>query len=242
LTGKKLSAEHVANIRASRTGEPLSDDHREKISKSSKGNPSHKRPFIEKLKNKYGDDWEQHYEAFKAKMKGVFTLDWFISKHGEEEGKRLYEERSRNVSDTCHFRTFNRTNRVNYSQMSQKLFWTLFNELQEELPSIYFAELNHEHACGTGRNNYDFVALDAHKIIEFNGDMFHPNRQRLSEEEWKSWANPYTKQGAEEVWRTDQEKLGRATAKGFQILVVWESEFKANEQEVIEKCLNFLKG
>lgn len=39
----------------------------------------------------------------------------------------------------------------------------------------------------------------------------------------------------------DKEKIKCARSKGYDVFIVWESDFKTNKQKVINECLNFLK-
>ena len=39
----------------------------------------------------------------------------------------------------------------------------------------------------------------------------------------------------------DVVKLNVAREKGFDILIVWDSEYRKDKKETIKKCLNFLK-
>jgi G:T-mismatch repair DNA endonuclease (very short patch repair protein) len=45
---------------------------------------------------------------------------------------------------------------------------------------------------------------------------------------------------SKEIWNKDAEKIKAAEDNGFKVLVIWDSEFKKNKKETIEKCLNFL--
>ena len=55
--------------------------------------------------------------------------------------------------------------------------------------------------------------------------------------------HPYHKKEgytSKEIWEKDAEKIRVAEEEGFKVLVIWDSEFKKNKKETIEKCLNFL--
>jgi very-short-patch-repair endonuclease len=186
----------------------------------------------------YGDG---KYDALKKSMKGVFTLDWFIGKYGENEGSDKYKERCENIKKTTHFKTYNSTNKSNISKISQRLFNILYEDKSLNLKSekVYYQELNHEHACSTGRN-FDFVVLNRKKIIEFNGDKFHANPTIYKPNDNP---NPYLPDlKASQIWTDDANKNQTAKDNGFDVLVIWETEFKNNELNTIEKCKQFLKN
>lgn len=195
---------------------------------------------IKKLEydQRYG---EGKYDSLKKRMKGVFSLEWFIKKYGEIDGSQKYHERCENIKKTTHFKTYNLTNNSNISKISQKLFDMLYDddELNLKDERVYYHNLNHEHACYTGRN-FDFVVLNRKKIIEFNGDKFHANPTIYTEEDTP---NPFLPQlKAAQIWEDDYNKIKLATDKGFSVLVIWESEFKNNEINTINKCKQFLKN
>jgi len=55
------------------------------------------------------------------------------------------------------------------------------------------------------------------------------------------YVNPRTKLRASEKWKLDRAKIQFAEAHGYDVLVIWENEYKQNKEEVLKKCLQFLK-
>ena len=47
---------------------------------------------------------------------------------------------------------------------------------------------------------------------------------------------------AQEIWTKDNEKIETAKEFGFDTFIIWDSEFRKNRKNTIEKCLNFLKN
>lgn len=225
---KKLS-EQNKNKPSPMKGKKHSKFSKDKISFSVKSSEYHK----ELRESGRTDDDKQRIAKY---MKGVFSLDWFIKKYGDKQGKRLYEERSLNISKSSYFKEFNKTNKNNFSKKSQKLFWYLFKRLCLENQNVYFAELNHEFSCGT-EFNFDFVWLDKRKVIEFNGNIWHANPEMFGESDKP---NPYSEMSSGEIWKNDRFKIQKAQSRGFTVLVVWEKDFDKNENETIRKCIEFL--
>jgi len=180
---------------------------------------------------------DDQYEKFRKSMKGVYTLDWFIKKYGDEIGKIKYEERSINVSKISHFRKYNKQNKENWSKISQLLFWEIYNIIKKSFTTIYFGELNHEYSCGVANNNYDFVVLDNKKIIEFNGDKFHanPNKFKSSDIPLK-----FLKKTSEEIWLLDKIKIEKAISNGFDVKIIWESDYLKNKNQILLECIKFI--
>jgi len=180
----------------------------------------------------------EEYNGFREKMKGVFTLKWFIERYGEEEGKKKYEERSISLSKNTYWHKYNRKNNQNWSNISQELFWDLYAIIKDDYKKIYFGELNHEFSCGVPYHNFDFVVNDINKVIEFNGDKFHANPKKYLQDDHPI---PFLKESSKEIWDKDRRKLKKLKDKGYDVLIIWESEYLSNRKDVIIKCLNFLK-
>lgn len=169
-------------------------------------------------------------------MQGVFSLEWFIKKHGEIRGTELYNQRRKQIAKTSFFRKYNQTNQNNFSKKSQKLFWEIYRRLNLNNKKVYFAELNHEFGCGTNQN-FDFVFLDRKKVIEFNGNFWHGNPRIFEENENPI---PFKNITAKQIWEADKKKNQKAIDNGYEVLVIWEDEYDQNKKEAINKCIDFI--
>ena len=245
---EKIST-HVKNNPVNRSNYIMTDETKLKISNSRKkynldkklklGDVILDKKSIVELQynSTYG---EGAYNSLKDRMRGVFTLRWFIAKYGEIQGNIKYAERCENIKKTTHFNQYNKINKSNASKISQNIFWELYNDknLNLDLNKVYFHELNHEHACGTGRN-FDFVVLDKNKIIEFNGDKFHANPMIYSPDDTP---NPFIKNlKSSQIWADDFDKISKVKNLGYDVLIIWESEFKNNKEHTLQRCRDFLQ-
>jgi len=72
-------------------------------------------------------------------------------------------------------------------------------------------------------------------IIEFNGDYWHCN-PKLYE------STDYSRGGmlASEIWEKDKKKIQTAIDLGFRVMIVWESEYKKDKQETINKVATWM--
>jgi hypothetical protein len=129
-----------------------------------------------------------------------------------------------------------------YSKISQELFKELKKYSNNK---IYFAEVNngieyHVLDIENGRSYfYDYVDVNFKKCIEFNGDVFHGNPNMFKENDTP---NPYLNISCNEIWKYDNEKINHLKkTRDIDTLVVWESDYKKNKEEVLKKCLNFLQ-
>jgi len=47
---------------------------------------------------------------------------------------------------------------------------------------------------------------------------------------------------AQEIWDYDQVKIELAEQKGYEVLIIWESEWNDDPSRTIEKCIKFISG
>jgi hypothetical protein len=69
--------------------------------------------------------------------------------------------------------------------------------------------------------------------------MFHGNPNKYKADDYP---HPFRKTiTAQEMWDKDKRKLDIAIENGFDVLVIWDSEYRwGNKQEIINKCVDFL--
>lgn len=159
----------------------------------------------------------------RSERQRTFTLDKCIEKHGDEEGRRIHTERQ----NKWH-KSFKKTN---YSKISQKLFWEIYGKCSHVFNSddIYFATFDAGVECDTNKEyalklsdksiKPDFLVLSKKKIIEFDGDYWHGKRGNIQRE---------------------AERDKSIMDDGYEILHVKEMDFVANNELVVQQCLEFL--
>jgi len=174
------------------------------------------------------------------------TLYEYQLKHGVEKGYNLWANRNETqkyrFSEQYYIDTFGgtigRTKYQNYierlikqrsgigsySKISQQLFWKLYNNISCNLKKICkFAELNNEEIIYVNFQNIKAIKPDfkcGDKIIEFDGDYWHSFPDTIENDKIK-----------------DSILIG----KKYKILRINESDYKKNKNDVIQKCLEFLK-
>jgi len=190
-----------------------------------------------------GHSMEESKKLLKERQT-TFSLDKCIEKYGQEDGYKRWIERQEKWQKNL---LENGNIKCGHSKISQELFYELLKNYdinKSDMSNIYFATKNKEYFISkkdTGFFIYDFVDLNRKKIIEFNGDLYHANPEIFEENDYP---HPYYgKNGpsALETWNKDVVKLNVAREKGFDILIVWDSEYRKDKKETIKKCLNFLK-
>ncbi len=182
---------------------------------------------------KYGEElgkekWKEHLnnrKNFKT------TYDLFIKEHGEEIGNQKWKEYIYKIININPY----------VSNISQELFNSIYNNLDIK-NDIYFGNLNNEYFIYDEKNKkinyYDFVINDIKLIIEFNGDFWHANPKIYS----KDFYHPILKKTAIEIWESQNYKNNVAEEHGYEIVEVWESDYKKDKTNIIDYCLNKIKN
>lgn len=189
-------------------------------------------------------------EDAKIKLKErqhTFSKEKCIKKYGEEKGLKIFNERQKKWQNTLINKDnyveilISRQNYKGYSGISQELF----NEIDKEISLLdiktYFATKNHEYGIGIKNKGgvlYDFVIPSLKYAIEFNGEKFHPRKDKLTTDEWNNWKNPYTKEYADIIYKRDSEKIKALENKGFKIDIVWYNDYINNKQNIIRELIN----
>ena len=182
-----------------------------------------------------------------SKIQNRFSLKICIEKYGKEEGQKIFSDRQNKWLDTLNSKTeeekieINRKklfNNSGYSKVSQELFWRIYDSFQNN--DIRFEELNSEIIRYDKSNKkhykYDYVDFTNKKCIEFNGDYWHCNPTKYNED----FIHPIMNIKAKQIWEKDIKKNKWMEERGYQILIIWESEYKKNPQQILEKCIRFI--
>jgi hypothetical protein len=172
----------------------------------------------------------------------TFSREICIEKYGEIEGLKVFTERQNKWS-----KSLNNGGKMKngYSKISQHLFHILLNSYEvDDRVKIMFATHNGEFKLNKCENEggiwmYDFTDVKNKKIIEYHGDMFHGNPKKYLAEDYP---HPFRKTiTAQEMWDKDKKKMDIAYQNGFEVLVIWDSEYRwGNKQKIIDKCLAFI--
>jgi hypothetical protein len=170
----------------------------------------------------------------------TFSLEKCVEKYGEEKGLIKFNERQVKWQKTLYK---NGKLKSGYSEVSQELFYKLIEGVEiNEYNYLLFAKKGGEFVLNddNGFYRYDFTDLKNKRIIEYNGDDYHGNPNKYNADDFP---NPFRKDlSAKDIWNKDKKKEIIANNNGFEVFVVWDSEYKKNKQEITNKCKNFLKN
>lgn len=207
---------------------------------------------------KYGEEigtqkWNDYCN--KQSVNGV-KLEYFIEKYGQETGTMLY-------NDICKKKSLSKKNFIRkygeeiglkkyvqywenkhigfYSEMSQKLFREIEKILKEhniDIDHIYYHSKNKEFGLMDDNRyyKYDFVDTINKVAIEFNGDYWHANPIKYKPDDLIRSTK------AMNIWKKDHIKLELLRNNGYNVVIVWESEYNFNKNDLIKRVLNALYG
>ena len=78
--------------------------------------------------------------------------------------------------------------------------------------------------------------MNSKSIIEFNGDYWHCNPIKYNE----NYYNSHLKMMAKERWKNDEIRQENIEGLGYDVLVIWESDYRKSPQQTLEKCIEFI--
>ena len=178
---------------------------------------------------------EEESQKIISRYQTTFSKEICINKYGIEKGLEIFKKRQEKWQLTLH-----KTNKIHcgYSKISQDLFNELIKHTNNE---IYYGSLNREYTIYNKENKhvyaFDFTDLTNKKIIEFQGDIYHANPNLFSEDDKPS---PWNNLTSKELWERDEYKKQVALNNNFDLIQIWESDFRNNKEKTIKKCLKFL--
>jgi len=218
------------------------DEIHQKTSKKLKSNP-------EKYASKYPTKIEYYLDkgmtAEDAKIKiseiqNRFSLNKCIEKYGKEDGVRIFLDRQerwqKSLQDGGNIKG-------GYSKISQNLFYEILNHYtKRNSKNVYFWTKNKEYIIRSDKSIflYDFVDTKKKKIIEYNGDQYHANPKIYESSDMPHPFHKTNNYTAEKIWEKDRIKTEIAIKNGFDVLTIWDSEYRKYPQQTLEKCIRFI--
>lgn len=169
-------------------------------------------------------------QELQSERQNTFTLEKCIKKYGKKEGIKKYKERQDKWQSTLS----KNGNKCGWSKISQELFIIL------NKPTARYGINGGEFSMYNGTMLYLFDYVFNNKIIEYNGDQYHANPSKYGPNDM---THPYRKgkgYTAQDIWNKDKQKIDFAKSQGYEVLVIWDSEYRKNKEETIQKCIEFL--
>jgi hypothetical protein len=183
---------------------------------------------LEHFIDKYGDEEGTKKFNIVCKQKGL-TLENFIRKYGDEEGLIKYHK---NLE----------TRKGNFVSTVGKEF---VNNVVDLIPNhwIFHEGVYGKEFCVFKDRPYfyDFVVTYPFlACVEFNGNYWHANPELYNPDEIIQYPNQQFLT-ASDIWLRDEKKNQIIKDRGYEVLVVWEKDYKENNIETIKKVIEWLQ-
>lgn len=189
---------------------------------------------------------EEEAEKMLHERQVTFTLEKCIIKYGEEEGKRRFEERQKNWAAKMR----EKYEKGEYSKVPHKLTSNMYSifeigcidkiikSMSETIENCNIEDFVKQFEIFVKGLHRRFIydLKYKNKIIEFNGDYWHCNPETYDAD----YFNTQLQMTAKEKWEVDKVKEGIAALNGYEVLIIWESEYKKDPDATIRKCVSFL--
>ena len=176
--------------------------------------------------DKFGEEKGLKIFSQICKSKAI-TLNKFINKYGIEEG---FEKYINLISKRTNY----------YSKIASNLFDKIDSAIKNLNLNIFYApKCTEYHIIHNGKTYfYDFVIPELKYCIEFNGDTFHANPKFFKSSDKP---NPFINHTALEIWENDKIKYNILKSKGFSIDFVWESDYKADKDKILNDLISNIR-
>lgn len=207
------------------------------------------------IQNKYGEDitnvsqldgvkklkdetFTKNYGVRNIFCKVDYIRECYLKKLGVDNPSKLswvqhkkYETFTKNLDENS---------KIPYSKISLKLFDSISLKFPEIESTFMYATHNNEKFILTTDSFYclDFCIENLKVVIEFNGDMWHANPSKYKIDDKPNFQTPNKTAG--EIWERDKKKLNYLESLGYHVLVVWESEYLSNKDQILNKCCDFI--
>jgi G:T-mismatch repair DNA endonuclease (very short patch repair protein) len=181
--------------------------------------------------------------TLRSERQRTFTLAKCVRDHGKSEGTLKWRERQVKWQRTLDAKSPDEKARINRARTKGRIKSSagekdLLKRIEAHFPDAV-GQFMIKRTDHQGRF-YLFDIKCGDKIIEYNGDYWHANPAKYPDDMKFYRGGSYIT--AKQIHERDTQKLDCAREAGFEVFVVWESDFKENKDRVVEQCLNFLKS
>lgn len=171
---------------------------------------------------------EEEAKAALKERQSTFSLKKCIEKYGEEEGTRIFKERQE--------KWMNNLPKSNYSKISQKLFWAIYNKLPDNLKiDCKFATNDNGIKNDHVNKEYMFELSDSYAKLDF----YIPSLKCWIEFDGDYWHGE--KRGNQERDRKREEAIKKAMPS-IKLKRVSERDFKAAPESIISECVEWINS
>lgn len=165
----------------------------------------------------------QKWDAYCERQRYTCSFDYFISEYGYECGSKKFESFVDNRPTFYNDGHIPQNTRVMVSKLEMDIFEVLLTELD------ITSQVTFERTEGNYYGPFDFGSKADKKLIEVYGDFWHMNPNKYVETD----INEITGLSAKQKWAFDRNKNNMANKKGFDVFVIWESEWHSDKSNVL---------
>ena len=170
-----------------------------------------------------------------AKEQSTFSLEKCIANHGQVDGTRKWTERQEKWQNTLNNKSDEEKQRINRLKTSAPYS---VSKAEHEIYKILVNDgifIDSQYCISTDIG-YVYDMRMGNNLVEYNGDYWHCNPKLYNAD----FLNKSTGLSAAESWEKDNKKNEYAKSVGYNVLVVWERDYKLDPQKVIDECIRFL--
>ena len=169
---------------------------------------------LENFVKRHGNkEGKRKWQEYCDRQSYTKSKEYILEKYGEEELQRILRDRLSSVENL---------DSIGYSKVSQVFFDSLDNILKDKYET-YYKTKNSEYSIYSNPKYYclDYYIKDLKIAIEFNGDYWHANPKKFNED----YINTFIGLTAKEIWQKDEERYKVLEEEfGIKTYVIWEDE------------------
>lgn len=182
----------------------------------------------------------------------TFSLEKCIEKFGDTEGRLVWQDRQDKWQKTLldkspeEIMEINKRKIVSISNGFSMIANKMISQILQYYPDgdhIYYADKHNDKKEKLLRFDerwykVDFCDEERKKIIEFYGDYWHGNPKKFNVIDVQIFSGKTYRQ----IREADAMRENIIRQLGYNILIIWESDYKKYPKETVQKCLDFLNS
>jgi G:T-mismatch repair DNA endonuclease (very short patch repair protein)/endogenous inhibitor of DNA gyrase (YacG/DUF329 family) len=172
---------------------------------------------------------EDEAKELVAERQRTNTLEKFVERHGEEDGTKKYAERQE--------KWLNSLKKSGMHSGVSGISTKLFTDIAQHVDGIKFGVNEVVVRLKETSVKVDCIHRPSKRIIEFYGDYWHGNPEIYSEDHIIQ-----KKMKAKEKWEKDQKRNQHLVDSGYDVLIVWENDYRKNPEFTVGRCVGFLNA
>lgn len=171
--------------------------------------------------SRYGESegtikWNEYVE----RQRYTTSLEYFKSEYGDYTGQEKYNNYINTI--TKNIDALNKRTNCTVSKLELSIC-DIFSQYYKIETQYVFENQS------TYISAFDIYIPDLNLLVEVNGDFWHMNPKIYSPD----YINPMSNISAKHKWHLDKVKMMKARRHGFNVEVIWESDYKSKKESII---------